>query len=205
MRDFAAVGICESDNTANECGGSCDRESTCPEGRECVLSGVDGSVDIYSCQFPMLGDLGESCASNSVIPPLPASGCFAVPTRNNAGPTSINASRTARRFLPVASWKSSKAQNTRTMATAPSLSFVASSGPRRRTSPLATAATPTASKTTSHSVRPSKLARQVSANAAARIAGWTELYSNEVGGTGLGCDTSWSATQTAYGDQHRLC
>lgn len=85
--DFVAVGVCESDETANECGGSCDRESTCPEGSECVLSGVDGSVEIYSCQASMLGDLGDSCVSNNQCDPNASSlGAFCCLDAAQCGP-----------------------------------------------------------------------------------------------------------------------
>lgn len=53
------VVVCESDSSGLDCGGSCDRESACPEGTDCVLDRVEGEVEIHACKAPV-GGMGGS-------------------------------------------------------------------------------------------------------------------------------------------------
>ncbi len=62
--DFVTVGVC--DRGSNECGGTCDRESTCPEGTTCQFERTEGNVDFFAC---IGGDLGESCTSDAGCDP----------------------------------------------------------------------------------------------------------------------------------------
>ena len=53
--DFVAVGVCGSDTSELDCGGTCDLESACPEGTECLLDSVSGGVELHACKEPTGG------------------------------------------------------------------------------------------------------------------------------------------------------
>ena len=60
-------GSCERGGV--DCGGSCDLESTCPEGEQCLLDSVGDSVERYACKRPGTDDLGDPCLSNAECDP----------------------------------------------------------------------------------------------------------------------------------------
>jgi len=59
------VNVCESDSSGMDCGGTCDRESACPEGTDCVLDRVEGEVEFHACKAPVGGTGGMGGAGGT--------------------------------------------------------------------------------------------------------------------------------------------
>lgn len=85
--DFATVGVCEHDTSGKDCGGTCDRETSCPEGTECELQTTGDRVYTYACLGETLGDLGAACEANSQCDPNASSlGAYCCLDFDNCGP-----------------------------------------------------------------------------------------------------------------------
>lgn len=63
--DFVAVGICGSDSSARDCGGTCDSESACPDATECLLDSISGEVELYACKEPTGSSGGSGGAAGA--------------------------------------------------------------------------------------------------------------------------------------------
>lgn len=59
---MSGLGDCESDETTNKCGGTCDRESGCPTGTECLLDRTENDVEFYQCRATNGGTGGTAGA-----------------------------------------------------------------------------------------------------------------------------------------------